>query len=346
MTETPPHVVLYKLGISAGDLIGALGRAQIPVMVVEPDPVDAMRVGEILRRQLPGTVFAVQRDLPKVCDFFLCRANAAGQAPADALVVLTDGPDGLAGAAATARTVAMDISDPHFVEIAMGEASATMRARALTLLQDIGADFVISDRGGAFAGTALQDIALALADRLLLAGTTPWELDEALEDAGFTQGLLKAQDQVGLDAAFARRRAAGTSLLVNDRMVREGRLGRSVGVGWYRYPGGGGAVIDPLMEDMAVEEAHFAGIKPTVLTDAAAADALILGLLNAAADLCADKRMTITEIDRISHYKLGLPGLARRLEKIGVKALQSRLTELQRIDTALWKPSSALDHLM
>jgi 3-hydroxyacyl-CoA dehydrogenase len=39
-------------------------------------------------------------------------------------------------------------------------------------------------------------------------------------------------------------------------------LGKKAGVGWYRYPGGGGKVIDPLVEDLCREEAHFARVPP------------------------------------------------------------------------------------
>lgn len=42
------------------------------------------------------------------------------------------------------------------------------------------------------------------------------------------------------------------------RMVAEGRIGKVGGVGYYRYPGGGGAVVDPLIEDLILEEAYYA----------------------------------------------------------------------------------------
>lgn len=105
----------------------------------------------------------------------------------------------------------------------------------------------------------------AAADLVMLEGSNPWEIDEALVEFGFALGPYESQDIEGLDRAYAERRAALVALppraaLIADRMVEEGRLGRKVGVGWYRYPGGGGKVIDPLVEDMAREEARFAGV--------------------------------------------------------------------------------------
>lgn len=87
--------------------------------------------------------------------------------------------------------------------------------------------------------------------------TNPWELDEALIAWGYGMGPCEAQDLFGLDVVLAGRGDdAATPIL--SRMVVEGRLGKRGGWGFYRYPGGGGAVIDPLIEDLIIEEARFA----------------------------------------------------------------------------------------
>lgn len=97
---------------------------------------------------------------------------------------------------------------------------------------------------------------------LLLTGATPWEIDEAAIAAGWPIGPCEAEDLVGLHIAYeARQAAGGPAYPVADRMVREGRVGKIGGVGWYRYPGGGGAVIDPLIEDLIREEARFATVE-------------------------------------------------------------------------------------
>jgi 3-hydroxyacyl-CoA dehydrogenase len=96
------------------------------------------------------------------------------------------------------------------------------------------------------------------AERLLYHHTNPWELDEALVAAGFAVGPCEAQDLLGLDRVLARMPARPVPIL--PRMVAEGRMGKQGGVGYYRYPGGGGAVIDPLIEDLIREEAWFGGV--------------------------------------------------------------------------------------
>jgi hypothetical protein len=335
------HVVLYDLGTASADLIHVLYRAGLTVSVIEPDPDDAARVGAVLGRRLPDLEMRVGSAVPMHCDVFVCHAVDAGQAPQGALVVVVDGLQALVAGAA--RAVSMDLLDPRLVEISFGSACADARRMAVAFVKSLNVPFMQSSRD-AFAGTVLQDAALALVDRLLLVGVTPWELDEALKHAGFSEGLLKAQDHIGLDVAFARRRAAGTDLLVADRMVREGRLGRPIGVGWYRYPGGGGAVIDPLMEDMIVEEARFAQIDQMPLTAAEAADALIVGVMNAASGML-QSGVTPQDLDQLAFYKLGLPDIIARARSMGQAALEQRLRDLHAVHPTLWAPSPALSLL-
>ena len=103
----------------------------------------------------------------------------------------------------------------------------------------------------------LQDAFWRACEVLVYRHSTPWELDEALVDWGYGLGPCEAQDLVGLNKVLAARQGADVTPVL-PRMVAEGRLGKRFGWGFYRYPGGGGAVIDPLIEDLICEEAWFA----------------------------------------------------------------------------------------
>lgn len=115
-------------------------------------------------------------------------------------------------------------------------------------------------------GAAMQDALWAAVERLLFCHTNPWELDEALVAQGFEIGPCEAQDLVGLDVVRARQDGPVTPIL--SRMLAEGRMGKKGGVGYYRYPGRGGAVIDPLIEDLIREEAWFAKVERSEMSEA------------------------------------------------------------------------------
>lgn len=115
----------------------------------------------------------------------------------------------------------------------------------------------------------------ALENALLTSGT-PEALDAALVAAGFALGPFVLQDRLGIDTLLSQRHAVERAfglppLPLFARAVSEGRLGRKASVGWYRYPGQGGAVEDPLVEDMAEEEAHFAGWRRAQVEEAESA---------------------------------------------------------------------------
>lgn len=130
--------------------------------------------------------------------------------------------------------------------------------------------------------TKVQDAFWQKAEQLMLHHTNPWELDEALEDFGYGMGPCAAQDLMGLDHVLARRATAPNPIL--PRMVAEGRHGKKTGVGYYRYPGGGGAVIDPLIEDLIREEAWFAKIERSEI----APDDLVAQMNAALTGMCDD----------------------------------------------------------
>lgn len=127
---------------------------------------------------------------------------------------------------------------------------------------------------------------MAAAEAAMLRGASPEEVDQAALAAGWPMGPCEADDLIGLHHGFeARRDGDGPIHPVADRMVREGRVGKIGGVGWHRYPGGGGAVTDPLIEDLIAEEARFADLAPRPMTDQAIARRLSLALLIAAGEM-------------------------------------------------------------
>jgi 3-hydroxyacyl-CoA dehydrogenase len=121
--------------------------------------------------------------------------------------------------------------------------------------------------------TCLENAFWLACDDLLFTHTNPWELDEALKNFGFGIGPCEVMDHVGLINVHARDGAHASAIL--PRMVTEGRVGKIGGVGFYRYPGGGGAVIDPLIEDLILEEAWFAKVARTPLNDTQLVDYIL-----------------------------------------------------------------------
>ncbi len=192
------------------------------------------------------------------------------------------------------------------------------------------------------------------ADTILMDGSTPWEIDEAMVEFGYAMGPYAAQDLSGLDIAHANRRRQDSTrdparryIPIADRMVELGKLGRKTGAGWYRYPGGAGRVEDPIVADLAIEEAHFAGIKRVDYTADEIRERLLLAMINEAADILDEGiAASASDIDLVAVAGYGFPrwrgGLMGYADSIGASSIVGKLEQLAKEDAVVWKVSPLL----
>jgi len=192
------------------------------------------------------------------------------------------------------------------------------------------------------------------ADFLLMDGAVPWEIDEAMVAFGYAMGPFEVGDLSGLDIGYANRRRLDATrdparryVPIADRMVQEGRLGRKAGVGWYRYPGGGGKVVDPLIEDLIAEEAHFAKVTRREIGAEEVVERLLLAMINEAADILGEGiARSARDIDLVTVFGYGFPrwrgGLMHYADSIGVAGIVRKIRALEAQDPVIWKLSATL----
>lgn len=193
-----------------------------------------------------------------------------------------------------------------------------------------------------------------IADMILMDGGLPWEVDEAMVEFGYPMGPYEAQDLAGLDIAHAQRqRQAATRnrerryIPIGDRMVAEGRLGKKTGVGWYRYPGNGGAVVDPLLEDLIVEEARFANVERRRFSKDEIRRRLLAAMINEAADILHEGiAASAGDIDLVTVHGYGFPrwrgGLMHFAQDYGLRNVVADIQSFAHDDPVVWRPGSGL----
>ena len=193
------------------------------------------------------------------------------------------------------------------------------------------------------------------ADTVLMDASTPWEIDEAMVEFGYAMGPYETQDLSGLDIAFANRRRLDATrdpnrryIPIADRMIELGKLGKKAGAGWYRYPGGGGKVEDPIVADLALEEAHFAKITRYELSDDDIRHRMLMAMINEACDILYEGiAASARDIDLVTVFGYGFPrwrgGLMHYADTIGAKAILGALQKLSQEDALVWKPSPLIE---
>lgn len=189
------------------------------------------------------------------------------------------------------------------------------------------------------------------ADTVFLDGSSPAEIDEAMEEFGYAMGPYEAQDLSGLDIAHAARRRQDATrdpdrryIPIADRMVELGKLGRKTGAGWYRYPGGNGKVEDPIVADLGIEEAHFAGITRRDFTAGEIRHRLLTAMINEAADILWEGiAQSAADIDLVTVHGYGFPrfrgGLMHYADTLGPVRILADLRKLAEEDPVAWAPS-------
>ena len=184
------------------------------------------------------------------------------------------------------------------------------------------------------------------ADTVFMDGSTPWEVDEAMEDFGFALGPYAARDLAGLDTETPPRDPARRAIPLLGRMLELGKLGRKTGAGWYRYPGGGGRVEDPIVADLALEESHFEGRTRTDYDADAIRERLLLALAAEAVAILETGALTAARIDALAVANLGFPddegGPLTWADRIGAAGVLRRLDALSAEDPVAWQVPALL----
>lgn len=211
-------------------------------------------------------------------------------------------------------------------------------ATGFALAKRLGKTPVLSGICDGFIGNRILKTLRAQAERLLLAGSTPADVDRAMQAFGLPMGPFAAQDLGGLDIAAHQRRAArarGETAFapVADRLVAQGRLGQKTGGGWYDYADG--ARTPAPSPDVAAAIADLAGGAGTgsALDDGRRADWILLPMIDEAARILDEGvARRAADIDLVQIHGYGFPrwrgGLMRYAEDRGLAEVLARLEGL------------------
>lgn len=152
----------------------------------------------------------------------------------------------------------------RLLEVVRGDQTAPdVLATAVALGRKIGKLPVVSGVCFGFIGNRMLAQRTRAAERLLLAGNGPAEIDAAITGFGFRMGQFAMLDLAGIDIGWRTRKAFGGFAPVGDRLAEMGRFGQKTGRGFYLYPEGARkGVTDPEVTRIAETEAKALGIAP------------------------------------------------------------------------------------
>ncbi|WP_417478639.1 3-hydroxyacyl-CoA dehydrogenase NAD-binding domain-containing protein [Maricaulis sp.] len=122
----------------------------------------------------------------------------------------------------------------RLLEVVRGaKTSPSVLKTVMGLAKTIGKIAVVSGVCPGFIGNRMLSPRQSEAQKLLLEGATPWEVDAALTEFGFPMGPFQMADLAGLDLGWTAE--GSTSSTIREVLCERGRRGQKTGQGFYDY---------------------------------------------------------------------------------------------------------------
>jgi 3-hydroxyacyl-CoA dehydrogenase len=249
------------------------------------------------------------------------------------------------------------------LEIVRGrETSKEVIATSLKLAKKLGKVGVVVGNCFGFVANRMLAYYMREAYLLLEEGASVEQIDRVLTDFGLPVGPFGMQDIAGIDvgarirqylASIGKSRAEGPQSAVPDRLFAMGRYGQKTGAGWYKYdaPGSRNRTPDPLIEQLAAEEAAKRGVTRRAVSDDEIIARITTALANEGARVLQDSfAARAGDIDIIYAYGFGFPrhtgGPMFYAETIGLDTVLARVREYRARFGDYWEPAPLLERLV
>ncbi len=209
-----------------------------------------------------------------------------------------------------------------------------------------------------FIGNRILSTFRAAADRMVLAGASPYQVDAAIRDFGFAMGPYQVADLAGLDIGYMtrqRKAAEGKADSVQptwaDELYHMGRIGQKSGRGYYIYDDARKGTPDPEVDALIAAEREKAGVVPCSFTDDDIQRRYMCAMVNEGAKVLGDgiaARPLDIDVTLVAGY--GFPrfrgGPMKWADLTGLPTVLADLERFAESDPAFWAPAPLLRQLV
>lgn len=187
------------------------------------------------------------------------------------------------------------------------------------------------------------------AQKLVLEGAMPWDVDRVLYDFGFPMGPFAMSDLAGLDIGWIKEKSNGETL--RDVLCEMDRRGQKTGAGYYDYDENRNPKPSPVTEKIIKDFMAKKGVNGRQISDEEILERCLFPMINEGVQILADKKaIRASDIDVIWQYGYGFPhyrgGLMYYGDQIGADKVLAKMKEFQTTMGDQFKPSPLLEKIV
>lgn len=187
------------------------------------------------------------------------------------------------------------------------------------------------------------------AQKLVLEGAMPWDVDRVLYDFGFPMGPFAMSDLAGLDIGWVKEKSKGET--IRDVLCEMDRRGQKTGAGYYDYDENRVAHPSPVTEKIIQDFIAKSGANPRKISDEEILERCIYPMINEGAKILEEgKAIRASDIDIIWQNGYGWPvyrgGPMFYGDLIGPDKVLAKMKEFQATMGDTFKPAALLEKLV
>src|SRR5438552_3012664 len=196
------------------------------------------------------------------------------------------------------------------------------------------------------------------AEKLILEGALPHQVDRVLYDFGFPMGPFAMGDLAGLDVGWRNRKSRLDYLTprekantILDKICELGRFGQKTGAGFYKYDEKRNASPDPLIEQLIINHSRERGFTRRPISDQEILERSLYSMINEGAKILEEGIVSRPhDIDIVWIYGYGFPvyrgGPMYYADQAGLRPIYDAVLKYQRqVGEDYWKPAPLLGRL-
>jgi 3-hydroxyacyl-CoA dehydrogenase len=217
----------------------------------------------------------------------------------------------------------------RLLEVVRGEKTAPdVLATAMDVARKIGKVAAVAGVCHGFIGNRMLALRQTEANKLILEGAMPWDVDRVIYDFGFPMGPFQMADLAGLDIGWSRETSKGETL--RDKLCEQDRRGQKTSAGFYDYDATRERSPSPVVEKLVLEQSAAQGVTRRAISDAEILERCIYPMINEGAKILEEgKAYRASDIDIVWLNGYGWPayrgGPMFYADTVGLKQVAGKL---------------------